>query len=157
LFNGQPSTLASWIEALEIRAGSRVLHIGAGLGYYTAILAHIVGVDGRVVAFEVDADLARRARENLHAIDWVDLRHGDATVVGERFDAILLNAGVTHPLDAWLDALAPGGRLMLPLTVATPTGGPLGKGFVLLVTNDGDAQSMSARPLPAIVMIYSAH
>jgi protein-L-isoaspartate(D-aspartate) O-methyltransferase len=156
LFNGQPSTLGVWIDALDIGAGARILHVGAGLGYYSAILAHVVGPRGRVVAVEVDDGLASRARGNLEAFEWVDLRHGDATATSdERFDAILVNAGATHPLDAWLDALAPGGRLVLPLTVNLPPGGPLGKGFVVLITNDATASSMSVRLLPTMVMIYS--
>src|SRR5206468_1641244 len=105
LFNGQPSTLGTWIDALEIRPGACVLHVGAGSGYYSAILAHIAGPAGRVVAIEVDEALAALARRNLEPYGWVDVRHGDATTsLGESFDAILLNAGATHPRDEWLDA-----------------------------------------------------
>ena len=39
LFNGQPGTLAAWIDALVLTPGARVLHVGCGLGYYTAVLA----------------------------------------------------------------------------------------------------------------------
>ena len=157
LFNGQPSTLGVWIDALDIGPGARVLHIGAGLGYYSAILAHIVEGGGRVVAVEVDEGLARLARANLQRFGWVEVRHDDgAAAPGESFDAILVNAGATHPLEVWLDALAPNGRLVLPLTVSMPPGGPLGKGFVVLVTNNRDGRSMSVRLLPTMVMIYSA-
>ena len=58
LFNGQPATLAPWIDALELAPGSRVLHVGAGLGYYTAVMARCVGETGRVLAFEADEALA---------------------------------------------------------------------------------------------------
>src|SRR5436309_10813117 len=57
LFNGQPGTLAVWLDALDLAPGARVLHVGAGLGYYTAIMAQAVGPSGRVVAFEVDETL----------------------------------------------------------------------------------------------------
>ena len=155
LFNGQPSTIGIWIDALGLVAGARVLHVGAGLGYYTAIMAHVVGPRGRVVAIEVDEALAFEARSNLRSLGWVDVRHGNATErFGERFDAIVINAGATHPQDAWLDAVAPSGRLVLPLTVTMPPGAPLGKGFVVLVTNDGGGLEMSARVL-TLVMIYS--
>jgi len=50
LFNGQPATLAPWIDALGLTPGARVLHIGAGLGYYTAIMAQCVGPNGLVAA-----------------------------------------------------------------------------------------------------------
>ena len=155
LFNGQPGTLGAWIDALGLRPGARVLHIGAGLGYYSAILAHTVGPTGRVLAIEVDEALAAQARANLQPFGWVELRHGDATrPLGESFDAILVNAGATHPHDVWLDALAPAGQLLLPLTVSMPPGGPLGKGLVVLVANDGDGRTLSARVV-TMVMIYT--
>src|SRR5437867_11096749 len=117
LFNGQPGTLAVWLDTLNLAPGARVLHVGAGLGYYTAIIAQAVGPSGRVVAFEVDPALAVGAARNLASLPWVDARCGDSSqIAGETFDAIMVNAGVTHPLDGWLDALPPGGRMILPIT-----------------------------------------
>jgi protein-L-isoaspartate(D-aspartate) O-methyltransferase len=156
LFNGQPGTIAIWIDTLTLAPGVRVLHVGCGLGYYTAVMAHCVGPSGRIIAYEVDRTLAAEARRNLAATAWVDVRHGDASQpAGESFDAILVNAGVTHPLDAWLDALAPGGRMVLPLTsTIVPMGDTIGKGLVFVVSKESDA-SFSARAL-TIVAIYSA-
>ena len=163
LFNGQPGTLGVWIDMLDLPKGARVLHVGAGLGYYTAVIAECVGPAGRVVAYEVDEALAGEARRNLASRAWADMRHGDASSdLGGPFDAILVNAGVTHPLDAWLDALAPGGRMMLPITATMPAmGSTLGKGLVLLVTNDtvrpkpDTTYAMSARVVN-VVAVYSA-
>jgi protein-L-isoaspartate(D-aspartate) O-methyltransferase len=154
LFNGHPGTLASWIDALALEPGRRILHIGAGLGYYTAIMAHAVGPSGRVTAIEVDDALATEARANLASMPWVDMRQGDATERLDRtFDAILVNAGVTHPRDEWLDALAIDGRLLIPLTASMPQGGNIGKGFMMLVTRGG--AEFAVRPM-TIVAIYSA-
>jgi protein-L-isoaspartate(D-aspartate) O-methyltransferase len=155
LFNGQPGTLGTWIDTLDVARGGRALHVGCGLGYYTAVMAECVGPAGRIVAYEVDEALAAEAQRNLAPRPWVDARHGDASApLGGPFDAILVNAGVTHPLDAWLDALAPGGRMMLPLTTSMPAmGSTLGKGLVVLVTND--AAAMSAR-IVTVVAVYSA-
>ena len=156
LFNGQPGTLGVWIDTLDLVRGARVLHIGAGLGYYTAVMAQCVGPTGRVVALEVDEALADAARRNLASYAWVDLRHGDGSSrLDEPFDAILVNAGVTHPLDSWLDALARGGRMLLPLTAAMPVmGATLGKGLVILVTkHDGD--ELAAHVI-TVVAVYSA-
>jgi protein-L-isoaspartate(D-aspartate) O-methyltransferase len=156
LYNGTPSLLAMAIDALSLEPGSRVLHVGAGLGYYTAVLAHCVGPSGRVVAIEVDDALAREARDNLAELRWVDLRHGDAsTPINETFDAALINAGVTHPADWWLTALRPGGRMILPLTATMKAmGATIGKGLLTLVTKQDD----SAFALRAVtfVAIYSA-
>ena len=156
LFNGQPGTIAIWIDALELAPGARVLHVGCGLGYYTAVMAHCVGSSGRIVAYDVDGTLAAEARQNLAAIACVDVRHGDGSQpMAERFDAILVNAGVTHPLDVWLDALAPGGKMILPLTSTTiPMGATIGKGLVFVVSRESHTL-FSARPL-SIVAIYSA-
>ena len=155
LFNGQPGTIGAWIDALEPRPGAKILHIGCALGYYTAILAHCVGTGGRVVAFEIDEALAAGARQNLESMPQVEVRAAEASKLnGEPFDAILVNAGVTHPLDAWLDALAPGGRLILPLTSTMAPMGNIGKGLVLLVTRSEDG-TFAAR-VTGFVAIYSA-
>jgi Protein-L-isoaspartate(D-aspartate) O-methyltransferase (PCMT) len=62
LNNGEPSFHARLMAALAAGTGEHVVHIGAGTGYFTAILAEQVGRRGRITAFEVDADLAARAR-----------------------------------------------------------------------------------------------
>lgn len=136
LFNGQPGLLATWLTALQLETGSHVLHVGCATGYYSAVIAHVVGAAGRVVAVEIDASLAERARESLAQYSWVEVRRGDGTqAFAETFDAILVNAGATHPLPSWLDALRPGGRLVVPLTFTVaqmPAG--IGKGGALLIT-----------------------
>ena len=135
LFNGTPGFVAALIDKLALVPGARVLHVGAGLGYYSALIGATVGPTGRVVAIEVDETLAGEARTNLACFPWIEVRAGDGKGPFEEcFDAILVNAGVTHPQDAWLDALAPGGRLILPLTVSMPQMGTIGKGVVVLVT-----------------------
>jgi protein-L-isoaspartate(D-aspartate) O-methyltransferase len=121
--NGQPSFLAFLIDALDLQEGEHVVHVGCGTGYYTAILAEVVGPAGRVIALEIDPELATRARYNLDNLSRVEVTHAD----GGEYDpgpvnAILVNAGATHPRSVWLDRLLPGGRLILPLTVTTLPG-----------------------------------
>ena len=155
LFNGLPSFLAKMIDRLALRPGSRVLHVGAGLGYYSAVMAHIAGPSGSVVALEIDETLATAARTNLSTMPWVDVLCADGAAVGGSFDAILVNAGVTHPQDAWLDALAPEGRLILPLTVDMPAMGPtLGKGVMAMIVRTAEG-ALLAETL-SFVAIYSA-
>jgi len=156
LFNGAPGLLAMAIDHLALHPGSRVLHVGTGTGYYTAIAAHCVGPTGRVLGIEVDESLAARARANLASIEWAEIRHGNgAAECGESFDAVLVNAGTTHPLDSWLDALVEGGRMILPLTASMPAMGPIGKGPLLLLTRTGDAEGLDVR-LIGFVAIFSA-
>jgi len=157
LFNGQPSLLALAIDRLNVGQGSRVLHVGTGLGYYTAVLGHAVGTTGRVLGVEVDEALARQARANLASMPWVEVRHGNASgALGEAFDAVLVNAGVTHPLPEWLAALAAGGSMMLPLTAPMPPmGATLGKGLMLQLTRTGDPEQLDVKVV-SFVAIYSA-
>jgi protein-L-isoaspartate(D-aspartate) O-methyltransferase len=156
LFNGHPGTIAPWIDALDLTPGGRVLHVGCGLGYYTAIMAHAVGSSGGVLAFEADAVLANGARANLQSYAHVDVRCGDASgPIDGRFDAVLVNAGLTHPLESWLDAVKPGGKLVLPLTATMAAMGPtIGKGIVLLLTKQ-DSDNFAVRLL-GFAAIYSA-
>lgn len=156
LFNGHPGTIAPWIDALDLRPGARVMHVGCGLGYYTAIAAHIVGPSGRVVAYEVDRALADAARTNLSGHPWVEVRAGDASEeLDSDFDAILVNAGLTHPPDAWLESMAPGARAVLPITgTLAAMGSQIGKGLVVQIAK----QSASEFPARVIgfVAIYTA-
>jgi protein-L-isoaspartate(D-aspartate) O-methyltransferase len=127
LNNGQPSAHAMWMQAADPKPGDAVLHVGCGTGYYTAILAELVSPDGRVVAREIDSDLAARAAQNLAGWPQVSVGRGDGP-----FEVIYVNAGATHALSEWLDAVKPGGRLLLPLTVHLPMFPQHGVGFVLL-------------------------
>ena len=156
LFNGLPSFLGMSIAALELQPGQHVLHVGSGLGYYTAVMGELVRPGGSVLALEVDSDLAERAQSLVLPGSPVDVRRGNGTGPFERaFDAILVNAGVTHPLTAWLDALVPDGRMVVPLTAPMPMmGATIGKGLQVLLTGDGDGECR-ARVL-SYVAIYSA-
>ena len=124
--NGQPSLWAKLYDCLNLSGGEHVVHVGAGSGYYSAVLAEIVGRLGRVTAIEIDPGLAGRAQDNL--VPWPQ-----ATVViadgfsfrGDRpVDAIVVNAGVSHISMTWLDTLSPQyGRLLVPLSNKDGSGG----------------------------------
>lgn len=136
LNSGMPSFWAHNLDHLDLRRGERVLQVGAGTGYYSAILAEIVGRDGRVVAVEYDADLAARAAENLAAWPQVEVVAGDGRAHDPgSVDAVVVFAGSTHPAPLWLDRLAESGRLMMPLT------GENWWGFILRVERRGDSFS----------------
>ena len=129
LNNGMPSFWAKNFDHLDLRPGQRVLQVGAGTGYYTAVLAELVGGSGHVTAVEYDAELAAKARDNLR--DWrqVEVVAGDGRLhdAGE-VDRIVVFAGATHPAPLWLDRLSRGGQLLVPLTASRWFG------FLLLVT-----------------------
>lgn len=117
LNNGQPSLWASLLEHMSLSPGEQVLHLGCGTGYYSAILAELVGSRGSVSALEIDQRLAARAQHNLAPWPQATAINADGTsYVASKVDAVVASAGATHPLPIWLDALNPGGRLLLPLT-----------------------------------------
>jgi protein-L-isoaspartate(D-aspartate) O-methyltransferase len=121
LNNGSPGFLARVIEALEVKEGDRVAHIGCSTGYYSAILAEVVGPRGRVISVELAPDLVERARKNLAHWKQIEVRHADGvTQPAENVDVVFVQAGVTHPQQRWLDALPTGGRLALALTAILP-------------------------------------
>jgi protein-L-isoaspartate(D-aspartate) O-methyltransferase len=120
LNNGQPSLHAALMHAAGIERGEHVLHVGAGTGYYSAIMAHIVGARGSITAIEFDADIASRAKANFMGQQNVQVVAGDgARVSFAPVDVIYVNAGVTRPAPTWLDGLKNGGRLLLPFTTNT--------------------------------------
>lgn len=148
LNNGQPSGLAVWIDSLDLREGDRAVHIGCGVGYYTAIIAEVVGSSGHVSAVEIDPELAARARRNLEYLPYVEVINASgADYIPESSDAIFVNAGATHPRAVWLDKLRPGGRLLLPLTFSSEPAG-IGTGFMLRIKNENG--NYSARPTSPI-------
>ncbi|AZV20650.1 MAG: protein-L-isoaspartate O-methyltransferase [Mesorhizobium sp.] len=113
--NGEPFLHAMWIGKLAAKPGEAVTHIGAGTGYYTAVLARLVLPGGTVTGFELDEKLADLARKNLEAHGNATVVHGDAvTTPLPPSDIIYVNAGVAAPPAGWLKALRPGGRMIFP-------------------------------------------
>ena len=145
--NGQPSLHAQSIDALAVKEGETVVQIGAGAGYYTAILAHLVGPAGKVVAYEIEPDIAARAKANLARYPQVEVRARSGVDDLPKADAIYVNAAASHPLRAWLDALKVGGRLLFPLQAARSTGA------MLLVTRPESGDAWPARFLSPVVFI----
>jgi len=152
LTNGQPGTLTHYIDTLNLAPGNRVYHMGAGAGYYTAIMAEVLGASGTVVASEVHPELGLMAQKNLSDRANVMFHVGDGTQFdpGE-CDAMLINAGMTHPLPLWLDRLRQGGRLLLPITVSMAPN--VGKGLMLKITRVGQGYAVK---IMGFIAIYSA-
>lgn len=158
LYNGQPSFVARWLEALGIAPGERVLHIGCGAGYYAAILASMVGPTGRVTAIEVDNELARAAAVNLVDWPWVRVQHGDGTsALPANIDVVVVHAGASHVRPEWLACCRDGGRMIVPLTVDVAGMGPtLGKGLAFMLSRHATGWHAKALSFVAIYSMQSA-
>ncbi|SEF84915.1 protein-L-isoaspartate O-methyltransferase family protein [Bosea lathyri] len=151
--NGSPSLHALWLNALDPREGERIVHIGAGTGYYSAILAQLVGPGGHVAAVEYDPVLAERAAANLADMTNVTVIRGDgAEWPREPADCIYVNFAVVRLSPFWLDQLLPGGRLIFPLGLPSSRSGRrnrrglVGAGFLVERRADGFAASWLGEP-----------
>ena len=140
--NGSPSLHALMLHHLGVRPGERVLHIGTGGGYYTAILAELAGREGHVSGIEFDPRLAAATAANLRPWPNVTVLQGDgADWPREEVDRIYVNFAVADPVARWTDALAAGGCVVFPLgaPLASATGPRRhsGQGAVLALTRGG--------------------
>jgi protein-L-isoaspartate(D-aspartate) O-methyltransferase len=113
--NGQPSLHAAWMAATDPQPGETVVQIGIGAGYYTAILAALVGPGGRVEAYEIEPHLAEIARGNLAGLGQVRVyAQSGVGVPLPHADIVYVSAGVAAPDPGWLRALRLGARLVFP-------------------------------------------
>jgi protein-L-isoaspartate(D-aspartate) O-methyltransferase len=134
LTNGQPQFWAALFEQLRPKTGERVIHVGAGVGYYTAILAEMVGSGGRVTGIEFEPALAARAVTNLAAWPQAQVLAGDAHALARGpADIVVASCGFDAVPLPWVRLLEDGGRLLIPLTVGSSLPG-VGAGAMLLVT-----------------------
>lgn len=108
----EPMTLARLVQIAVVGEHDKVLHVGCGTGYGTAVLARLAA---QVVALEYDTALAGRARELLASCANVKVEQGDLTAgnrAGAPFDAIVIEGRVGQVPQALFDQLADGGRLV---------------------------------------------
>lgn len=116
----QPLTVAFMLEKLEPLRGEKILDVGAGSGWQTALLAHIVGKKGKVCGIERIPELAEFARSNLKKYPFknIEIVEGDGTAgLKEKspFDKIIVAAAATEVPPALKEQLKVGGRLLIPL------------------------------------------
>ncbi len=148
----QPYMVAAMTEALAVRPGDRVLEIGTGSGYQTAVLARLAG---SVVSIERHAALAERARAVLERIGaaHVEIRVGDGTAGAPDqppFDRILVTAGAPAVPETLQEQLADGGRLVIPV-------GPSGFQRVTIVDRAGERFSTREGEACVFVPLIGRH
>ncbi|CAN5182788.1 protein-L-isoaspartate O-methyltransferase [soil metagenome] len=115
----QPWVVAAICSALELEGGERVLEIGTGSGYSTAIIADLVGPRGSVMSAELVPELAKKARTTLGRLgyDRVVVSAGDGVEAAAEgaWDAIAVHAAAPAVPPSLARALGPGGRLVIPV------------------------------------------
>lgn len=119
--SSQPSTVAAMLRLLQVPVGARVLDVGSGSGWTTALLARLVGPDGVVLGLELDPELAVWGASNLAACDqpWARIEPATPGALGRPvqggWDRILVSASPRSLPDVLVDQLAEGGRLVIPV------------------------------------------
>jgi protein-L-isoaspartate(D-aspartate) O-methyltransferase len=130
--NSQPRTVEDMLRLLDVHPGHRVLDVGAGSGWTTALLAHLTGPAGSVRGVELEPELVRFGGDNLAATGqpWATIRAATPGVLGDPehapYDRILVSAEARSLPQQLVDQLGADGRLVIPVD-----------GTMLLVTNPG--------------------
>jgi protein-L-isoaspartate(D-aspartate) O-methyltransferase len=113
----QPYIVALMIQAAGIKPGDKVLEVGAGSGYAAAVISRIAG---KVIGIERQHDLVEVGRQRLERLGYsnVEIVEGDGTrgcPEHAPFDAILAAASGSHVPQPWVEQLADGGRIVMPV------------------------------------------
>jgi protein-L-isoaspartate(D-aspartate) O-methyltransferase len=131
--NSQPRTVADMLRLLKVAPAQRVLDVGSGSGWTTALLAHLVGPSGEVVGVELEPSLVEFGTANLAATDqpWARIVQAAPGVLGvpdhAPYDRILVSAEPSVLPPELVDQLADGGRMVIPV-----------RGTMTLVVRDGE-------------------
>ncbi|MDB5168615.1 MAG: Protein-L-isoaspartate (D-aspartate) O-methyltransferase [Candidatus Saccharibacteria bacterium] len=116
----QPSTVRKMLEWLDAQPGDKVLDIGSGSGWTTALLSHIVGPDGKVFAVEIIPDLVKMGEDNCKKLDLKNVtffQAGDQIGLPEYapYSRILVSAAAREMHEELHDQLTQGGKLVIPI------------------------------------------
>jgi methyltransferase of ATP-grasp peptide maturase system len=121
----KPDLMVRMLEALDVHSGHRVLEIGTGTGYNAALLSHRLG-DSNVFSVDIDAELVDTARSRLAEIGChptLAAADGAGGLPGHApYDRIIATCSVPAIPWAWVDQLAPGGRILVDLKVNDTAG-----------------------------------
>ena len=119
--NSQPTTVSNMLTLLEVEPGDRVLDVGSGSGWTTALLGALVGPTGEVHAVELVPELVAWGRENLatYPMPWTSISQASAHGLGlpdqAPFDRILVSAQASTLPDELVGQLTIGGLMVVPV------------------------------------------
>ena len=120
--NSQPRTVEAMLRLLEVHEGDRVLDVGAGSGWTTALLAYLTGPGGEVLGVELEPTLVEFGRANLARLHrpWARIEQADPERLGRPddapFDRVLVSAEPRTLPDELVDQLTDDGRMVIPVS-----------------------------------------
>jgi protein-L-isoaspartate(D-aspartate) O-methyltransferase len=119
--NSQPRTVEAMLRLLDVYAGQRVLDVGSGSGWTTALLAHLTGPTGRVIGVELEPDLVELGTRHLdaHDLPWASIHEAVPGVLGlpsaAPYHRILVSAMARSLPDELVAQLHTGGVMVIPV------------------------------------------
>src|SRR6476646_5704232 len=119
--NSQPATVAALLRLLDVHAGQKVLDVGCGSGWTTALLAHLTGPTGRVLGVELEPDLVAWGNDNLDQVQrpWAGIVEARPGVLGlpdaAPYHRILVSAMAGELPEQLVDQLHTGGVMVVPV------------------------------------------
>jgi protein-L-isoaspartate(D-aspartate) O-methyltransferase len=119
--NSQPRTVEAMLRLLDVKPGHRVLDVGSGSGWTTALLAHLVGSGGRVLAVELEPDLVTFGSANLDlcGFSWASIHEASPGILGlpsaAPYHRILVSAMADSVPDELVAQLHTGGVMVIPV------------------------------------------
>ncbi|MGH3362197.1 MAG: protein-L-isoaspartate O-methyltransferase family protein [Nocardioides sp.] len=134
--NSQPRTVASMLRLLDVQPGQRVLDVGSGSGWTTALLAHLTGSSGEVFGVEIEPELVDFGQDNLAATEqpWASIDQAAPDVLGlpdhAPYDRILVSAEPPSLPDELVDQLGDHARMVIPV----------GGTMLVVERSDGDVE-----------------
>jgi len=118
--NSQPETVQYMLKWLDVKPADKVLDVGSGSGWTSALLSYLVGPDGQVIAVEIIPELVKISRSNCAKLGIRNVKfHQAGATLGWQaeamYDKILVSAATDHLPQSLLDQLRLGGRMVIPI------------------------------------------